>query len=166
VLAYATTSGRVYVLDADDCSLEWRSRRFPRPRLLAWSSDGSRLALVAAAKLVVFVDRRAVARVLPGVSAAAFAPGTHRLAVVQDGRLLLFDADRLAAAPRRIFAGAGRFGEVTWSPDGRWLLLAWPSADQWLFIRSSGVRRLLAYSHIAEQFGRDPRVLGWCCPSD
>ncbi len=165
VLAYVTTRGRVYVLDADRCSLEWRSERFARPRHLAWSSDGSRLALVAGGKLVVFAGRRAVARSLLGVSAAAFAPGTHRLAVVQDGRLLLFDADRLAAAPRRIFAGAGRFGEVAWSPDGRWLLLAWPSADQWLFIRSTGVRRLLAYSHIAEQFGRDPRVLGWCCPS-
>ncbi len=165
VLAYATARGRVYVVDADRCSLEWRSGRFARPRLLAWSSDGSRLALVAGEQLVVFAGGRAVARSLPGVSAAAFAPGTHRLAVVQDGRLLLFDADRLEAAPRRIFAGAGRLGEVAWSPDGRWLLLAWPSADQWLFIRSTGVRRLLAYSHIAEQFGRDPRVLGWCCAS-
>jgi WD40 repeat protein len=163
VLAYVTTRGRVSVLDADRCSLEWRSGAFPQPRLLAWSSDASRLTLVAGGKLVVFAGRRPTVRPLAGVVAAAFAPHTHELAVVRDGRLLLFDADRLAAPPRRIFAAAGRFGGVAWSPDGRWLLLSWPSADQWLFIRSSGVRRLLAYSHIAEQFGRDPRVLGWCC---
>jgi hypothetical protein len=165
-LAYVTTRGRVYVLDADRCALSWRSVPFPQPRLLAWSSDGSRLALVAGRTLVVFAGQRPAVRALPGVVAAAFAPRTHELAVVQDGRLLLFDADRLAAPPRRIFAGAGRFGGVVWSPDGRWLLLSWPSADQWLFIRSSGVRRLLAYSHIAEQFdGGTPQVLGWCCSS-
>ena len=163
LLAYATTRGRVYVVDADRCSLEWRSAPYPRPRLLTASSDGSRLALVAGGQLIVFVGRRATARRLPGVVDAAFAPGTHRLAVVQGGRVLLLDTDAPAAPPHRIFAAAGRFGQIAWSPDGRWLLVSWPSADQWLFIRSSGVRRLLAYSHVAEQLGPGPRVLGWCC---
>jgi WD40 repeat protein len=164
-LAYATTRGRVYVLDAGGCSLLWRSAPFPRPRQLAWSSDGRRLALVTADKLVVFTGTKPAVRYLHGVSSAAFAPGSHRLAVVQDGRLLVFDTDDLSATPRRVFAAAGRLGGVTWSPDGRWLLLSWPSADQWLFIRSTGVRRLLAYSHISEQFGGGafPRVAGWCC---
>ena len=77
----------------------------------------------------------------------------------------MFDSDRLAAPPRRIFSGAGRFGDVVWSPDGRWLLLSWPTADQLLFIRSTGVRRLLAYSNVTEQFGGRafPRLRGWCC---
>jgi hypothetical protein len=99
------------------------------------------------------------------VSAIAFAPSGHRLAVVRRGELLLFDADRLAASPQRIFSGAGRFGDVVWSPDGRWLLLSWPSADQLLFIRSTGVRRLLAYSNVTEQFGGRafPELRGWCC---
>jgi hypothetical protein len=163
-LAFATTTGRVYVFNAERCSLRWRSAPYPDPRQLAWSSDGARLALVAGERLVVFAGRQQSARVLRGLVTAAFAPRTHELAVVQNGRLLLFDADRLSGAPRQIFAGAGRLGDVVWSPDGRWILLTWPSADQWLFIRSSGVRRLLAYSHIAEQFGGGtPRVLGWCC---
>jgi len=165
VVAYATTRGRVYTLDAGACSLLWRSAPFPRPRLLEWSSDGTRLALITADKLVVFTGARPSVRYLRGVVAAAFAPRSHELAVVQDGRLLVFDGDHLANRPRRIFAGAGRFGGVFWSPDGRWLLLPWPSADQWLFIRSTGVRRLLAYSRITQQFGgaEFPRVLGWCC---
>lgn len=163
-LAYVTTTGRVYVLDADRCSLAWRSAPYPHPRLLAWSSDGTRLALATADKLVVFAGARPFVRSMRGIGAAAFAPGNHELALVQDGRLLLLDADRAAARPRQIFAGAGGFGGVVWSPDARWLLLTWPSADQWIFIRSTGVRRLLAYSHMTEQFGGGfPRALGWCC---
>jgi hypothetical protein len=164
-LAYTTRRGRVYVLDAGACSLAWRSAPFPKPRLLRWSSDGKRLALVTNDKLVVFTDRQPVVRSLRGVSSIAFAPRGHRLAVVRGGRLLLFDADRLADPPRRIFSGAGSFRDVAWSPDGRWLLLSWPSADQLLFIRSTGVRRLLAYAHITEQFGGGafPSVRGWCC---
>jgi hypothetical protein len=164
-LAYATTLGRVYVLDADACSLFWRSAPFPEPHLLQWSADGRRLALVTADRLVVFTGAHPAVRSLREVTALAFAPRGHRLAVVQGGRVLLFDADRIAAPPQQVFAGGGRFGDVAWSPDGRWMLLSWPSADQLLFIRSTGVRRLLAYSHITEQFGGHgfPHVRGWCC---
>ncbi|HKP18237.1 MAG TPA: hypothetical protein VJT84_07140, partial [Gaiellaceae bacterium] len=154
----------VYVLDADRCSLSWRSAPYSDPRLLAWSSDGARLVLVTADKLVVFAGARPSVRSIRGIVAAAFAPDTHELALVQNGRLLLLDADAPEAKPRQIFAGAGGFGDVAWSPDGHWLLLTWPSAGQWIFIRSTGVRRLLAYSHLTEQFGGGfPRVLGWCC---
>jgi hypothetical protein len=166
VLAYASTRGRVSVLDADACSLAWRSVPFAAPRMLAWSSDGAQLALVTADKLVLFRGAKPGVRFLRGIVAAAFEPGAHRLAVVRPGELLLLDTDRPNARPRRIFIGAGRFGDVAWSPDGGWLLLPWPSADQWLFIRSTGVRRLLAYARITGQFGGGtafPQPLGWCC---
>jgi len=163
-LAYATTRGRVYVLDAAGCSLLWRSAPYPRPRLLQWSADGSRLALVTDDRLVVFAGRRPTVRFARGITSAAFAPAGHRLAVVQDGSLLLVDGDHVRAKPRRLFAGVGRLGDVAWSPDARWLLVTWPGADQWLFVRA-GSGKLLAYSHIADQFGGGafPTLSGWCC---
>ena len=33
-----------------------------------------------------------------------------------------------------LFSARGRLVGPTWSPDGRWLLVGWPAADQWLFI--------------------------------
>jgi hypothetical protein len=168
VLAYASTRGRVSVVDADTCALTWRSAPFAAPRMLAWSSDGAQLALATSDKLVVFRGASPEVRFLRGIVAAAFQPGAHRLALVRPGELLLLDTDRPNSRPRRIFIGAGRFGDVTWSPDGGWLLLPWSSADQWLFIRSTGVRRLLAYARITGQFGGGapfPQPLGWCCQS-
>ena len=64
----------------------------------------------------------------------------------------------------RVFAGAGTFGGAEWSPDGRWLLLDWDSADQWLFIRSTAVKGGLPVSNVTANFGRDARFAGWCCP--
>jgi hypothetical protein len=163
-LAYATTRGRVYVLDAVHCSLLWRSAPYPRPRLLQWSADGRRLALVTDDKLVVFAGRRPTVRSLRAITSAMFAPRGHTLAIVQRGSVLLFDGDELLAKPKRVFAAAGLLGQVLWSPDGRWLLATWPGADQWLFVRSSG-GKLLANSHITEQFGGGPfpSLSGWCC---
>jgi hypothetical protein len=105
------------------------------------------------------------------IVAAALAPNGRSLAFIQRaaGRSTLWIVPRLrpdGSAARRVFAGAGRFTELAWSPDGGWLLLAWRDADQWIFIRSSGVRRLEAVSSIARQFRAPafPRVEGWCCP--
>jgi hypothetical protein len=44
------------------------------------------------------------------------------------------------------------------------LLLAWPSADQWLFIRSAAVRKVIPVSEIGEAFGPEAQIAGWCCP--
>jgi hypothetical protein len=69
--------------------------------------------------------------------------------------------------PRQLFAGAGAFGDSTWSPDGRWLLLDWLGADQWLFIHTRGTPKIVAVSNIGAQFESAPGVfhsLDWCCP--
>jgi hypothetical protein len=66
---------------------------------------------------------------------------------------------------RQLFAGAG-VGTVSWSPDGRWLLVDWPAADQWVFLRVAGTPHVTAVSRIAQQFstrGAFPRLEGWCC---
>ena len=61
-----------------------------------------------------------------------------------------------------VFRGTGTFGQAVPSPDGRWVLVTWPTADQWVFVRP-GTRRIVGVSRISSQFGGFPRVEGWCC---
>jgi hypothetical protein len=104
---------------------------------------------------------------------AAFEPKTHRLALslrtATGSEVRVVDVDRPGRA-RTLFAGPGTFGSIVWSPDGRWLLVGWPTADQWLFLHGSRVR---AVGNIREQFPRrdgKPPVLQfdgrWCCPGE
>jgi hypothetical protein len=164
VVAYVDTRGRVYAYDADSGSLEWRSQPFPHPRLLTWSDDGSLLLLVTRERLVLFRGGRPSVVAIDGAVDAAFAPRSHTIAVVQPTEVLLLDGDVPAAQPVRLFAGSGPFAGAAWSPDGRWLLVSWPAADQWVFVRAGGLRRIEAVSNISEQFGGSfPRLAGWCC---
>lgn len=169
VLAYATTSGRVYVIEADRCAVPWRSAPFSHPRALRWSGDGRRLLLVTRDKLVVFRSDRGkplAVRWMRGVTDAAFMPHSRLIALVRRGEVLTLNADRLLATPRRLFRVTGRIGQIAWSPNGRWLLVTWPDADQFLFVRSSASpkRRIRAVSGISRQFGGGfPKLGGWCC---
>jgi hypothetical protein len=61
-----------------------------------------------------------------------------------------------------VFRGTGIFGQAVPSPDRRWLLVTWPTADQWVFVRP-GTRKIVGVSRISSQFGGFPRVEGWCC---
>lgn len=69
---------------------------------------------------------------------------------------------------RRLLTVPGSLGEVAWSPDGRRLLVAWPYANQWLFIpigRGEGravadISGAFSPGHRAASF---PRLEGWCC---
>ncbi|HYZ79525.1 MAG TPA: hypothetical protein VE596_19355 [Gaiellaceae bacterium] len=167
VVAYADARGRVSVIDADTCSLAWRSPPFPEPRALRWSDDGRRLLLVTRDKLAVFGLSRGTplaVRWMRGVTDAAFAPRSHELALVRRGEVLALSADRLRATPRRLFRLTGRIGQIAWSPNGRWLLVTWPDADQFLFVRGRHIR---AVSGISRQFGGGafPSIGGWCCTS-
>ena len=80
--------------------------------------------------------------------------------------------DRLLVGDRVLFSAHGRLTGPTWSPDGRWLLVGWPAADQWLFIDVERPRHVVAFDRISEQFdpggdgaGRFPRVDGWMLPA-
>ena len=71
-----------------------------------------------------------------------------------------------------LFSARGRLVGPTWSPDGRWLLVGWPAADQWLFIDVDHPRDVRPFGHISEQFdpgddgdARFPRVDDWALPS-
>jgi hypothetical protein len=124
-------------------------------------------------------------------AAPAWLPGEGFRLAYRDraGRTVVVDADtgrvlRTTAAPapdattrqrgaasevvtggRVVFRGTGEFRDVARSPDGRWLLVTWPTADQWVFVRTAGQRRIEAVSGITRQFGGGtfPRIAGWCC---
>lgn len=179
VLAFSDRRGRVSVEQTDTRSLYWRSEPGEAPVQLAWAPDGFELVALARHSLRVlgkgtvlgelrFPRRTAVA--------AAFSPAGNRLALIRDltgqGRAEVVSlAVTFGARPavRRVFAAAGDFSGLAWSPDGRWLLLAWRSADQWLFVRATGVQRIVTASAIASRFDPGgtppsfPELAGWCC---
>jgi hypothetical protein len=179
-LAYADARGRVTVVDADTGQRRWRGAPLAGVRELLWSPRGDRLLAVGAARLTLYGagGARLASRALPaGTRAehAAWAPRGSRVALVRtSGRrtrseLVLLDAaDDLRARP--LFARLGRFDAPAWSPGGRWLLLPWPDADQWLFLRPDGAPRRTAVANIARQFAPGaqraafPRTVQWCCP--
>jgi hypothetical protein len=149
-LAFVASDGRVRLLGA------WRSsRRYAKPRSLVWSPDGKKLLLVTARQLVSFDPASGRAHVLRlrDVTAAAFSP-QGQLAVVHGKALLVIGGEQT----RTVFKTLNRLQGLAWSPNGRWLLTALPSADQWIFV---GGRRVLAVSHITRQFGGTPSLDGW-----
>ena len=180
VLTFAGRQGEIRTYAADETRLLWRARPAQPPHSLSWSADGRTLLAVGRSSLTLYqADGSPAGEILgPGaapVVTAALAPDGRRLAVVQRTRLgsvlWLYPSLRPdATATRRLFAGAGVFSDLAWSPDGRWLLLAWQSADQWLFIRTARPQKLVAVSDITRQFnpgarrpGAFPTVDGWCC---
>jgi hypothetical protein len=94
---------------------------------------------------------------------AAIRPGAREAAVIRvhGSQSTVF---RLSTGTS-LFSGTGTFDQVTWSPDGRWLLVTWPTADQWVFVRVDGKRKIRAVSNVSEQFRSRtfPRVEDWCC---
>ncbi len=186
-LAYADKGGRVAMVDEDSGRVLWRSGPADVVTRLAWSSDGTRLLAVSPGTVRQFdasgqllgnlemtVGTRAVT--------AAFRPAVHEFALVSHvaaddrSRLEVVRMNRRGTGRRLLLAGAGRFGDVAWAPDGEWLLAGWEAADQWVFVRT-GVRarptteRVRAVGNISRQFdpGRSgaaefPGLGEWCCP--
>ncbi len=163
VLAYVDTRGRVTVYDVRG-NVPYRTGRLAGVRFVAWSPAGV-LLVVTRGGLETYgpQGQRLARRALPGILGASYSPDGHTLAVVRAGEVLLLDARKLTTL-ERAFAGRGPFAGAAWSPDGRWLLVSWPAADQWVFVHVVGPRRVLAVSKIAAQFDGFPRVSGWCCP--
>jgi hypothetical protein len=161
LLAYVTRDGRVLVYDTRTPMLRWSSARFTQPRRLLWSPNGRTLLLVATDRVVLFAGAGgALLRMeaLTGAADAAFSPDGRRIAVVRDRDVVVVDGTRR----QRVFAGVGRFADIAWSPDGRWLLVTWPDADQWVFVRATDRHQLRAVSNIAGQFeGSFPQLEGW-----
>jgi hypothetical protein len=174
VLAYAARDGSVHVVGADTRRRLWRSRPGPVPHELAWSADGERLAARTRSAVRIFDARGRLLRTLRTAAATLrFAPSGHRFALARTPGLAGQSEVALiedAGPPRPLFVGAGALTDLAWSPNGRWLLIGWPSADQWIFVRTEGGRKVMAVSNVGRQFtpgGRGnapfPTVDGWCC---
>ena len=172
VLAFVSARGELELNAVDENRVLARRRLEALPRALIWSQDGQRLAVLLPHAVAVLDrdGRRLETRALAGTTVtAAFAPGSHELAIVLDSsrsRVETVDVDRPGVPPQELFGGAGRFGGLAWAPDGRWLLVAWSTADQWVFVRAHGTQRIAAVSSIGPQFdpgGAFPALAGWCC---
>jgi hypothetical protein len=183
-LAYADRAGKVHVIDVDtrDQLLSISTHRSVEK--LLWG-DGGRRLIVLSAHPVDLDRRRAGIRVVGTPSL----PAGHELldgAVLADDLFAYADYDPkagktaliqaacvtsdpcLAIGPVRLFQGDGRLANLVVSPDSRWLYFGWPAADQAVFLRTPGVRKIVTVSNIAEEFdpggigpAEFPHVAGW-----
>jgi hypothetical protein len=181
-LAYAGAGagigGRITVRDGDTGQVLWSARPGATLDQLAWSTDGQRLLAVSRSAVFVYSANGASGRSIalpPGAVAlnAALSPDGHTLALVLGGRdseVVLEDVALPNPHLRRVLSGSG-LRQVSWSPDGSWLLVSWPAANQWVFVRVAGAPRISAVSRIAQQFSAGgghgfPQLEGWCCSGD
>jgi hypothetical protein len=193
LLAYVDATRRLRIVEADTSRTLASAAAAPGAMALAWSADGRALLELSPHglwlrhlhldKLADRIRLDAPLRVLPPTDAvvrtAAFAPHRRTIAALLERRgpagephseALLIDAD--GGPPHPLFAVSGHLSQLAWSPDGSRLLLAWPAADQWLFLPTSGHGHLQAIGNIASVFSPGsraqapfPQVEGWCCPS-
>jgi WD40 repeat protein len=171
VLAYADARGRVHIVDVDTRRELWRADPGARVTELLWSADGRLLALTAGSDHPLYNARgRVAARLEDEVERASFGPRGHELAYSsregEQAVVRLWDGRRT----RTLAELRGRFGDVEWSPNGRWLLVGRPDPDEWLFLRLGGAGGVETVEDVRREFdpggegiGPFPRVAGWCC---
>jgi hypothetical protein len=187
-LAYVSSAGTLRIVNSEDGSdlaiglagtsvneIEWGGGG---AAILEKSPGALRLQAVRPSKLEArprIGDRRELP-VPAGATVvdAALAPERQLVAAVltfwrdQGTRSAVVVFDPNANKSRRLLTVPGSLGQVAWSPDSQRLLVAWPYANQWLFLpvgRGQGravanVSRAFAPGGRAASF---PRVEGWCC---
>jgi hypothetical protein len=182
----AFSSGRrVRIVEEDTPRLLGVTPPGPVPRELWWTADGRRLVAVSAREIRVHGARGRLLRRTPlrsGVRATGSALDTagRRLAVAVEetarraSEVLVYRLDGGdRAAPDRLYAGPGSFEGLTWSIDGRVLVLGLPEADQWLLVPPRAREQLKEVSGIRRKFAGGsraaaratapfPRPAGWC----
>jgi hypothetical protein len=177
-LAYVADGNRIVVRDSDTQRLIWSTPTLrARPRELLWSSDGRRLVVITAHSVLTYTGdgKRHSTLGLPEtpVGDAALSPDGKLVALVLgDRQMVVVRAGASHSSVRQLLAVAG-LREVSWSPNGQWLLVSLPAADQWVFVRAVGTPRVAAVARIAQQFSSGaaarpstapfPSLEGWCC---
>jgi hypothetical protein len=182
-LAFARSDGRVELLQTDTTKAIWRTAPGEVPTKLVWSEDGERLLVLADRSLKVLDSdghQLWTAGLSIGPSGVVFVRKSHRFVMIRfspaTGRsdLVLQQAERDPGEERFLYSAPGDFGTLAISPNGKWLLVGWVNADQWLFLRLTAAK-VIAVSGIAQQFGAGQRVgplakafpasVSWCCPA-
>jgi len=186
-LAYVTGAARLRILDSETGAVLAGAPALGRIVWMDWA-DGGRKILEASPGTVRLrpvlpaghPSRPALGRArrlrLPPratVNDAALAPQTPIVAVSLThwrkhgtySEVLVF---RPGQSPRTLLSVPGSLSQVEWSPDEKRLLIAWPGADQWLFLPLGGGKGQ-AIAHISRNIapsGRPtsfPQLEGWCC---
>jgi hypothetical protein len=163
VLAYVRRDGFLRVVDADRGTVLLKKPADGATRL-AWVAD--RLLALSPTELRLLDDSGGVALRRRGrFVTAALAPRAEAVAVVRtEGDASVVELiSRRGGPARRLFVGSGRISDLAWSPDGHWLLVGWPTADQLLFVRTAGRLRISAASNVSAQLRSRsfPRIAGW-----
>jgi hypothetical protein len=180
VLAYVSSDDHIHVVDVDSRRELWRSVRIDGLREILF--DGKRVLAVTRREIWVFAPhkRRLFERVAPGHSILS-------VALVPFSGVVFADYDEAADATELIvptcstsgacllvpdlhaYRGAGRVGDLTSSPDGRWFAAASPNADQFLFFRRlPRLGKVVSVSDVTAEFAPGvtgaepfPRIAGW-----
>jgi len=174
-ITYVSGSSTIVLREASG-RVVWRRQVGVVPSALQWSTDGRLLAVRSSHRVIVLDARGRVKRTISSLgsllTAVAFKPGTHSLAVVARSpartELRLVDVDRPGRS-RLLFAGPGVFGDIVWSPDASTLLVDWPTANQWIFLRGQKVHAVAVGAEFPRHDDLRPRLLvaqRWCCPID
>ncbi|HSS43481.1 MAG TPA: hypothetical protein VLK37_13140 [Solirubrobacterales bacterium] len=186
-LAYVTGAGRLRILDSETGAVLAGAPALGRITWMEWA-DGGRKILEAAPGTIRLrpvlpagsPSRPALGKTrrlqLPRratVNDAALAPQTPLVAAsITHWRkhgtysdVLVFRPGR---GPQTLLSVPGSLGQVEWSPDGKRLLVAWPGANQWLFLPLGGGkgRAIANISRDIAPSGRPtsfPQLEGWCC---
>lgn len=176
LVAFARQEGGMEVVGADDRRRRFLIKSGSLMEGLQWSADGSHLMTWTKKGVTLFDSTgkriwRYRPRTRGPIRSAAIEPGRPlRIAVLQ-GR------DRTAVAlagpgvSRRILLAApGILDDPVWSPDGGWLSLGWPEADQWIYLHGRKLGQIDVVAEVGEQFSPGatspvafPRITGWCC---
>jgi DNA-binding beta-propeller fold protein YncE len=171
-LAVVDAPGRVSLIDTDTGRDLAHVPVGPDPLSLTWSSDGRRLLVATRLTLRVYdAGTRLVSRVRTprgtSLDAAELSPSGRQIAFVVDERGGRQEAELASVGQprgsRALLVGAG-LGGLLFSPDGRWLLVAWNELDSWMFFTTSTPTRVRQISHVTAHFGTgEPVATAWCC---
>jgi hypothetical protein len=170
-LAWADRAGRVRTADLVTRRAGWSAATGGRPHRLLATPAGVVAVLDRSVRVLREGRSVAVRRAPHGERFTSAAASGVRIALVRyDAAHGLSHVEltgpRLRA--RETPSLPGRVGEPAFSPEGRWLLLGWRVADEWLFLSVPTAGRVAAVAGVGKRLapiapGRwaFPRVLGW-----